>query len=119
MGALGVIGSSCDSFLSVFQDLSFDKVTQQRIIKKTINIAIRSTYYIFCQRNKPWNNSELLNFWAFTSFSYYYTFELCYIWIIIIIIIKIGTLQNFLYFKVTYWGFFVVACLFLYLVKSK
>ena len=36
MGALGVMGSSCDSFLSVLQDLSFDKVTQRRIIMKTI-----------------------------------------------------------------------------------
>ena len=62
VGALGVMGASCDSFLSLLQDLSFDKVTQRRIIMKTINIAIRSTYYIFCQRNKPWNNPELLNF---------------------------------------------------------
>ena len=62
MGALGVMGASCDSFLSLLQDLSFDKVTQRRIIMKPINIAIRSTYYIFCQTNKPWNNPELLNF---------------------------------------------------------
>ena len=62
MGALGVMGSSCDSFLSLLQDLSFDKATQRRIIMKTSNIAIRSTHYIFCQRNKPWNNPELLNF---------------------------------------------------------
>ena len=40
MGALGVMGSSCDSFLSLLQDLSIDKVTQRRIIMKTINIAI-------------------------------------------------------------------------------
>ena len=38
MGALGVMGSSCDSFLSLLQDLSFDKVTQRRIIMQTINI---------------------------------------------------------------------------------
>ena len=62
MGALGAMGASCDSFLSLLQDLSFDKVTQRRIIMKTITIAIRSTYYIFCQRNKPWNNPDLLNF---------------------------------------------------------
>ena len=61
MGALGVTGSSCDSFLTLLQDLNFDKVTQRRIIMKTINIAIRSTYYISCQRNKPWSNLELLN----------------------------------------------------------
>ena len=61
-GALDVMGASRDSFLSLLQDLSFDKVTQRRIVMKIINIAIRLTYYIFCQRNKPWNNPELLNF---------------------------------------------------------
>ena len=44
MGALVVMGSSCDSFLSLLQNLSFDKVTQRRIIMKTINIAIKSIY---------------------------------------------------------------------------
>ena len=61
MSALGVMGSSCDSFLSLLQDLHFDKLMQKRIVMKTINIAIRSSYYIFCQRNKPWNSPELLN----------------------------------------------------------
>ena len=61
MGALGVMGSSCDSFLSLLQDLSFDKLVRKRIIMKTINIAIRTSYFIFCPRNKPWNNPELLN----------------------------------------------------------
>ena len=61
MGVLGVMGSSCDSFLSLLQDLSFDKLVHKRIIMKTINIAIRTSYIIFCQRNKPWNNPELLN----------------------------------------------------------
>ena len=48
MGALSVMGSFCDSFLSLLQDLSCDKVTQQRLAMKTFNIAIRSAYYIFC-----------------------------------------------------------------------
>ena len=61
MGALGVMSSSCDSLLSLLQDLSFDKLVQKRIIMKTINIAIRTSHFIFCQRNKPWNNPELLN----------------------------------------------------------
>ena len=61
LGALGVMGSSCDSFLLLLQDLSFDKLVQKRIIMKTINIAIRTSCFIFCQRNRPWNNPELLN----------------------------------------------------------
>ena len=61
MCALGVMDSSCDSFLTLLKDLNFENVTQRRIIMKKINIAIRSTYYIFCQRNKPRSNPELLN----------------------------------------------------------
>ena len=49
MGTLSGMGSSCDFFLSLLQDLSFDKVTQRRIIMKKINIAIWSTYYIFAK----------------------------------------------------------------------
>ena len=62
MGALGVMGSSYDFFLTLLQDLNFEKAAQRRIIIKTINIAIRSTYCIFCQRNELWSNPELLNF---------------------------------------------------------
>ena len=32
----------------------------KRIIMKAMNISIRSSYYIFCRRNKPWTNPELL-----------------------------------------------------------
>ena len=56
MGAIGVMGSSCD-FL---QELNFDKTITKRIIMKAMNISIRSSYYIFCRRNKPWTNLELL-----------------------------------------------------------
>ena len=30
MGALGVMSSSCDSFLSLLQDLNFDKIVQKK-----------------------------------------------------------------------------------------
>ena len=61
MGGLRIVGSSCDSFLSLLQDVNFDKLGQKRIVTKPINIAIKATYFIFCQRNKPWNNPEFLN----------------------------------------------------------
>ena len=32
------------------------------IISKLSAIAIRTTYYIFCMRNKPWCNPELLSY---------------------------------------------------------
>jgi len=60
MGAIGVMGSSCNSLLSLLHELHFDKKITKRIIMKAMNISIRSSYYIFCRRNKPWTNPELL-----------------------------------------------------------
>ena len=59
MGALGIMGSFCDSFLSLLQDLNFEKFVPKRNAMR-VSIAIRSSYYIFYQRNKSWNNPELL-----------------------------------------------------------
>ena len=45
MGALGVMGSSCGSILSLLQDLNFDNLVLKGIIMKTINIAIRTSSF--------------------------------------------------------------------------
>ena len=50
----------CNSLLSLLQELQFDKKITKRIIMTAMNISIRSSYYIFCRRNKPWTNPELL-----------------------------------------------------------
>ena len=55
-----IIISSCISFFSLLNDLGFDKTIQKPIIMKTMNVAIPSSYFIFCQRNKPWTNPDLL-----------------------------------------------------------
>ena len=60
MSAIGAMGSSCNSLLSLLNDVHFDKTIQKRIIMKTISISLRSSYYIFCRRNRPWTNPELL-----------------------------------------------------------
>ena len=60
MSAIGAMGSPCISLLSLLNDLHFDKTIQKRIIMKTMSISLRSSYYIFCRRNKPWTNPELL-----------------------------------------------------------
>ena len=39
-----------------------DNTTKHKILSKTINIAVRCTYYIFCRRNKPWTNPNLLDY---------------------------------------------------------
>ena len=56
IGALDIMGSSCDSFLSLLQDLNFEKLVRKRTVMKTVSIAIRSSCYISCQRNKLCNN---------------------------------------------------------------
>ena len=59
MSAIGAMGSSCNSLLSLLNDLRFDKTIHKRIIMKNMSISIRSSYYIFCRWNKPWTNPEL------------------------------------------------------------
>ena len=68
MSAIGAMGSSCISLLSLLNDLHFDKTIQKRIIMKAMPISSRSSYYIFCRRNKPWTNPELLTMYFFHSF---------------------------------------------------
>ena len=49
-------------FLDMMNDIGIDKKQQRYIIKKMINIAIRATYYIFCCRNRNWDNPDLMQF---------------------------------------------------------
>ena len=62
MVALGTMGSSSSSFLNLLIDLDSDEKARSFIVKRVISISIRTTYYIFCCRNKAWTNPELLNF---------------------------------------------------------
>ena len=62
MSALGIFGSSSDSFLQMLSNLNFNQNLQQYIFMKASNIAIRCTYYIYCRRNKQWTSPDLLQF---------------------------------------------------------
>ena len=61
MGALGTIGSSSESFIDLLKSLGCNDKVQKHILSNLINITIRSTYFIFCCRNKPWTSPDLLN----------------------------------------------------------
>ena len=37
---------------------TFD-LNDERIIRKCMEVALRATFYIYCRRNKPWNNRDL------------------------------------------------------------
>ena len=49
-------------FIQMLEHLNSDKAGVKYIIRKIINIAIRTTYYVFCSRNKDWSNPDLMNF---------------------------------------------------------
>ena len=85
MSAIDIIGKSSESLLLMLDDdLHIEKSAQSYIIKNVVNKAIRSTYYVFCCRNKPWNNPDLLDFELvaiYTCLSFYcilYIFSRCY-----------------------------------------
>ena len=62
MSALGVFDKSCESLTKMSKDLDIEVPIQRRLLWKVMNIAIRSTYYILCQRNKDWNDPDLMDF---------------------------------------------------------
>ena len=61
ISSLGVFDKECSSFIDMLNTLGMDKKHQQYYIRKIISMAIRSTYYIFCCRNKDWARPGLLN----------------------------------------------------------
>ena len=62
MSTIVIMGKSSESLLLMLDDQNLDKPTQNYVIRKVMNIAIRYTYYIFCCRNKPWNNPDVQDF---------------------------------------------------------
>ena len=59
MSSLGIYANSCLSFLKMCDSLSIDNQHKRFLISKLSTISIRTTYYIFCCRDKSWNNPDL------------------------------------------------------------
>ncbi|CAB4041462.1 Hypothetical predicted protein [Paramuricea clavata] len=62
ISSLGVFGESTNILFDMLHDLKYDEQCIKYVKKKIIATCIRTSYYIFCRRNKDWNNPELLNF---------------------------------------------------------
>ena len=62
VSALGVFANDSASFLSMLDDLGFDDKFKKYIVRSIVKIAIRTTYYIFCCKNKTWTNPELMKY---------------------------------------------------------
>ena len=62
LSSLGIYANSCLSFLKMCDSLSIDNQQKRFLISKLSAISIRTTYYIFCCRDKPWSNPDPLCF---------------------------------------------------------
>ena len=54
---------SKESFQPFIKFLREIGTNEERTIVKSMETVIRATYFIFCRRNKQWDNPELLNFY--------------------------------------------------------
>ena len=59
MSSLGIFAQECSTF-EMLGNVGLDKNYQTYCVRKMMTIAIRSTYYIFCCRNKEWESPDLL-----------------------------------------------------------
>ena len=54
---LGFVSKDINRFRRLLRTLDLN---EERIVKKCMEVALRATFYIYCGRNKPWNNPDLL-----------------------------------------------------------
>ena len=64
MSALGLIGknNSGQNLLDTLTSIGVTKVNATNIIRTAINDCIRSTYFLFCRKDKDWLDPDLLIF---------------------------------------------------------
>ena len=60
MGAIGIYGDTCFNLKSVLKHLGLNENEVNYLLRKLCNICIRTTYFIFCKRNKAWDHPALL-----------------------------------------------------------
>ena len=62
ISSLGVFSETSLDLVEMLKDLEMDMHCRKYFGRKIINTCIRSTYYIFCKRNKEWDNPELMSY---------------------------------------------------------
>ena len=62
ISSLGVFAKESSNFLTMLDDIGFEDKHKIYCIRKMMTIAIRTSYYIFCCRNKEWSDPQLLVF---------------------------------------------------------
>ena len=61
LSTLGVFSRSSENFDGMLRSLKCDTKFCKYIKKKIVNMCIRTSYYIFCKRNKVWDNPKLMS----------------------------------------------------------
>ena len=62
ISALGVFSQCLEEFTEMMKDLKLAEQHKRYVIWKIINTCIRTSYYIFCRRNKEWDNPQLMQY---------------------------------------------------------
>ena len=60
MGAIGIIGKDGKGLYIMLKNLELSSQEISFITNKITGHCIRSFYYLFCMKDKPWENPELL-----------------------------------------------------------
>ena len=80
ISTLEVFSNQSSDFLNLLNEIGFDEKHINYIIKTWTDIAIRTTYYVFCKRGKDWNNPEfyspnyVISFMTFVVIFVFYHF---------------------------------------------
>ena len=61
LGSIGLYSKSQDTFSDLLSDLEVDKAHSSYMLSKISNVFIRTTYYLFCLRDKDWTDPPLLS----------------------------------------------------------
>ena len=62
VSALGIFYKDSKTLITTFEDFKISRKKHAYIIRKISNIAIRTSYYIFCMKGKSWSNPELMSY---------------------------------------------------------
>ena len=60
LSTLGIFSQSVENFDDMLSVSKFDTQDSKFIKRKIMNICIRTSYYIFCKRNKEWDNPKIM-----------------------------------------------------------
>ena len=62
VSALGIFYKDSKTSFTMFEDFKITRQEHAYIIRKVSNIAIKTSYYIFCMKDKSWSDPELMSY---------------------------------------------------------